>query len=130
MILNICVITPENIFLNQQVEEIILPTNTGQMGILSNHAPLITALDIGVMLFRKQKKWTSLILLGGFALIKQNKVTILVNEVETTQQIDKTRLQNEFVIAKQNLEQAINKKQKVEANFIFKRARARYQSIQ
>nr|QHD45113.1 ATP synthase epsilon chain [Codium fragile] len=130
MILNICVITPENIFLNQQVEEIILPTNTGQMGILSNHAPLITALDIGVMLFRKKKKWTSLILLGGFALIKQNKVTILVNQVESNDQSDKNLLKNEFLIAKKNFEEATNKKQKVEANFIYKRARARYQATQ
>nr|YP_009472701.1 ATP synthase CF1 subunit epsilon [Codium arenicola]ARO74379.1 ATP synthase CF1 subunit epsilon [Codium arenicola] len=130
MILNICVITPENIFLNQQVEEIILPTNTGQMGILSNHAPLITALDIGVMLYRQQKKWTSLILLGGFALIKRNKVTILVNEVETNSELDANVLQNQFLLAKQNFEKATNKKQKVEANFIYKRARARYQATQ
>nr|YP_009326885.1 ATP synthase epsilon chain [Codium simulans]ANJ70840.1 ATP synthase epsilon chain [Codium simulans] len=130
MILNICVITPENIVLNQQVEEIILPTNTGQMGILANHAPLITALDIGVMLYRQQKKWTSLILLGGFALIKQNQVTILVNEVETNSELDTNVLQNQFLIAKQNFEKATNKKQKVEANFIYKRARARYQATQ
>ena len=40
--------TPDRIFWNDQAEEIILPTNTGQMGVLTNHAPLITALDIGV----------------------------------------------------------------------------------
>jgi F-type H+-transporting ATPase subunit epsilon len=43
MTLQVCIMTPDQIFWNDQAEEIILPTNTGQMGVLSNHAPLITA---------------------------------------------------------------------------------------
>lgn len=128
MILNICVITPEEIFLDEQAEEIILPTNTGQMGVLSNHAPLITALDIGVMLVRQNKNWTSLVLMGGFALIKQNKITVLVNEVENEKMIDAAEAEINFSIAKQNFENANNAKEKVETNFIYKRARARLQA--
>ena len=75
--MQVCIMTPDRIFWNQQAEEIILPTNTGQMGVLKNHAPLMTALDIGVMLIRTKMEWTSVALLGGFALIKQNKVTVL-----------------------------------------------------
>ena len=52
MSMQVCIMTPDRIFWNQQAEEIILPTNTGQMGVLKNHAPLMTALDIGVMLIR------------------------------------------------------------------------------
>ena len=52
MTLQVCIMTPDRIFWNDQAEEIILPTNTGQMGVLTNHAPLITALDIGVTLIR------------------------------------------------------------------------------
>ena len=47
MTLQVCIMTPDRIFWNDQAEEIILPTNTGQMGVLSNNAPLINALDIG-----------------------------------------------------------------------------------
>lgn len=128
MTLNICIITPEEIFFNEEAEEIILPTNTGQMGVLSNHAPLITALDIGVMLIRQEKNWNSLVLMGGFALIKQNKVTVLVNEVETEDMIDAAEAESNFSIAKQNFENATNAKEKVETNFIYKRARARLQA--
>lgn len=49
MNLQVCIMTPDKIFWDEEVEEIILPTNTGQMGVLTKHAPLITALDIGVM---------------------------------------------------------------------------------
>ena len=121
--------TPDKIFFNQEAEEIILPTNTGQMGVLSNHAPLITALDIGVMLVRSQNTWTPLALMGGFALVKQNEVTVLVNEAESASTIDPNEAEKSFEAAKAKLEEATNQKQKVEATFAFKRERARYQVI-
>ena len=129
MILQVCVITPDQIFLNKEAEEIILPTNTGLMGVLRNHAPLITALEVGVMLFRVKKEWTSIALMGGFALVKQNKITLLVNEAESETTINPVEAEKAFNLAKQQLEDAQNQKQKVEANFAFKRARARYQVI-
>ena len=70
MSLQVCIMTPDRIFWNDQAEEIILPTNTGQMGVLENHAPLITALDIGVMLIRTKKDWISLASNGWFRFSK------------------------------------------------------------
>ena len=46
MSLKIRVITPDKIVWNTPAEEVILPSTTGQLGILSSHAPLITALEI------------------------------------------------------------------------------------
>jgi ATP synthase F1 epsilon subunit len=121
--------TPDKIFCNQKAEEIILPTNTGQMGVLTNHAPLITALEIGVMLMRTNKEWSSTALMGGFALVKQNQVTLLVNEAESKETINVQEAEEAFQKAKQKLEQAEGQKEKVEAMFSFKRARARYQVV-
>ena len=39
---------PNRIVWNSEVQEIILSTNSGRIGILPNHAPLLTALDIGI----------------------------------------------------------------------------------
>lgn len=121
--------TPDQIFWNDQAEEIILPTNTGQMGVLANHAPLITALDIGVMLIRTKKNWISLALMGGFALVKKNQITVLVNEAESVETIENEQAESAFNEAKIQLDKAEGQKQKVEANFVFKRARARYQVV-
>nr|YP_009105152.1 CF1 epsilon subunit of ATP synthase [Edaphochlorella mirabilis]AIT93722.1 CF1 epsilon subunit of ATP synthase [Edaphochlorella mirabilis] len=129
MSLQVCIMTPDRIFWNDQAEEIILPTNTGQMGVLTNHAPLITALDIGVMLIRSKNEWISIALMGGFALVKQNQITVLVNEAESAKTIELEEAENSFNAAKIKLEEAEGQKQKVEANFIFKRARARYQVV-
>lgn len=129
MVLQICVITPDQIFLDQKAEEVILPTNTGLMGVLTNHAPLITALEIGVMLIRVKKDWTPFALMGGFALVKQNQITVLVNEAESESTIDKIEAEESFALTKKRLDEAVDQKQKVEANFAFKRARARYQVV-
>lgn len=129
MALQVCVITPDQVFLNQEVEEVILPTNTGLMGVLTNHAPLITALEIGVMLIRVKKDWKPFALMGGFALVKQNQITVLVNEAESEATIDRAEAEQSFAITKQKFEEATDQKQKVEANFAFKRARARFQVV-
>ena len=55
MSLNVRVITPDKVVWDAAAEEIILPSSTGQLGILTDHAPLLTALDIGVM--RLKKRW-------------------------------------------------------------------------
>lgn len=121
--------TPDRIFWNQQAEEIILPTNTGQMGVLKNHAPLMTALDIGVMLIRTKVEWTSVALLGGFALVKQNKVTVLVNQAESPSTINAEQAEKTYQEAQRQWVEATGAKEKVEANFALKRARARLQLV-
>jgi len=127
MSLQVCIMAPDRIFWNEEAKEIILPTNTGQMGVLTNHTPLITGLDIGVMLVRTGTEWVPMALMGGFALIKENKVTILVNEAELGSNIDMELAETEYLAAKEALEKADGRKAKIESNLNFKRARARYQ---
>jgi ATP synthase F1 epsilon subunit len=129
MSLQICIMTPERLFWNGQSDEIILPTNTGEMGVLKNHAPLITGLDVGAMLLRTAEGWNSFAIMGGFGIIGQNRVILLVNEAEFPETIDPQEAETDLTNAKENLEQAQGTKQRVEANFAFKRAKARYQVV-
>jgi F-type H+-transporting ATPase subunit epsilon len=129
MSLQVTILTPERPFWNGQAEEIILPTETGEMGVLKNHAPIITGLDVGAMLIRTKEQWKSVAVMGGFAVVKRNQVTILANEAESSETINAEAAKNEFELAKTNLEKAAGVKQKVEANFTFKRAKARFQVV-
>jgi ATP synthase F1 epsilon subunit len=129
MSLQITILTPQRPFWNGQAEEIILPTETGEMGVLKNHAPIITGLDVGAMLVRTNQEWSSYAIMGGFALVKQNQVTILANEAEASEKINAEEAQAAFETAKLNLEKAEGVKEKVEANFAYKRAKARYQVV-
>ena len=118
--------TPDQIFWDNNAEEIILPTNTGQMGVLPKHAPLITALDIGVMSIRQTNTWTFFALMNGFASIQNDLVTVLVNAAEAKQSIDAVQAEKEYIETQNHLEKATDEKQKVEAQLAFKRARSRY----
>jgi F-type H+-transporting ATPase subunit epsilon len=126
MSLQVCIMTPDKIFWDEQAEEIILPTNTGQMGVLSKHAPLITALDIGVMSIRQNNSWTFVALMNGFASIQNDQVTILVNSAESKQTIDINQAEKDFLEAQDRVNNAVDEKEKVEAVLAFKRARARF----
>lgn len=129
MSLQISILTPQRPFWNGQAEEIILTTESGDMGVLKNHASLITGLDVGAMLIRTKDEWNSYAIIGGFALIKDNQVTILANEAESAENIDSEEAQSALEIAKANLEKAEGIKEKVEANFNYKRAKARFQVV-
>jgi F-type H+-transporting ATPase subunit epsilon len=118
--------TPDKIFWDEEAEEIILPTNTGQMGVLTKHAPLITALDIGVMSIRQNNSWNFIALMNGFASIKNDKVTILVNSAESKETIDNNKAEKEFLEAQDRVNTVTDEKEKVEAILAFKRARARF----
>jgi F0F1-type ATP synthase epsilon subunit len=72
MNLQVCIMTPDEIFWNEQAEEIILPTNTGQMGVLTNHAPIITFRHWCYVNPYKQRL-DICCTYGGFALVKQNQ---------------------------------------------------------
>jgi len=123
---------PDRVFWNATANEIILPTNTGQMGILTNHTPLITGLDIGVMLVREENsknEWISMALMGGFALVQENTVTILVNDAELATSVNSDEAEKAFIEAQTAFEKAESRKEKIETSLTFKRARARLQLV-
>ena len=120
---------PNRIVWNSEVQEIILSTNSGQIGILPNHAPLLTALDIGIIKIRLNGQWSTMALMGGFAMINSNQMTILVNEAEKAIEINPQEAQETFQIAQNRLAQAEGRKQVIEANLTLKRAKARLEAI-
>nr|YP_009920773.1 ATP synthase CF1 epsilon subunit [Woodwardia japonica]QMS48622.1 ATP synthase CF1 epsilon subunit [Woodwardia japonica] len=128
MVLNLRVMAPNRIVWNSEVWEIISSTSSGQVGILPNHAPLLTALDMGVSKIRHDGQWSSMALMGGFAMIDDNQVTILVNEAERATEIDPDEARISFQTAQADLAKAEGKKRVIEANSAFKRAKARLEA--
>ena len=88
MSLQVRVIAPDKTVWESEADEVILPSTTGQLGILGGHAPLLSALDTGVMRVRPGKEWVPIALMGGFAEVDNDLVTILVNGAERGADID------------------------------------------
>jgi F-type H+-transporting ATPase subunit epsilon len=128
MALHISIIAPDRTVWDSNAEEVILPSSTGQLGILRGHAPLLTALDIGVMRVRTDKDWTPIVLLGGIAEVENDELTILVNGAEEGASINKQEAQKELEEATIRFNEAESSKNRIEATQNLRKARARAQA--
>jgi len=129
MTLKLCVLNPNRIILDSEVKEIILSTNSGQIGILPNHTPIATAVDIGLLRIRINDQWLRVALMGGFARIGNNEIIILGNDAEISTDIDPQEAQEALEIAEANLRKAKGKRQLIEANLALRRARTRVEAV-
>jgi len=128
MSLHVNIIAPDRNVWDSNAEEVILPSSTGQLGILKGHAPLLTALDIGVMRVRVDKDWVPVVLMGGFAEVENDELTILVNGAEEGSKINKEEAQKNLEIMTARFNEAETSKEKIEATQNLRKARARVQA--
>ncbi|MEC9029047.1 MAG: ATP synthase F1 subunit epsilon [Cyanobacteriota bacterium] len=131
MSLTLRVLAPDQSVFDGTAEEVILPSTTGLIGILPGHISLVTALDIGVMRVRTNGAWNSIALMGGFAEVEADDVTVLVNGAELGKSIDATTAEAELEQAKAKVNQMEGQEpstEKIKAQQNFNRARARVQA--
>ena len=88
------IITHERIVFEGEVDELVLQTKGGQIGILKDHVPLTTALDIGVTKAKIGDKYKYFATMGGIFQFKDNTATILTAVCEDGCDIDVTRANN------------------------------------
>jgi F-type H+-transporting ATPase subunit epsilon len=126
MALQVRVITPGQTVLDDSVEEVILPSSSGQVGILSGHAPLLTALESGVLRIRTND-WENIAITDGFAEVEENVVKVLVNAATKGADIDLEEARKAFEAAKTTFENTSSENGKAyfDARQEFKRTRAR-----
>lgn len=131
MPLTVRVIAPDKTVWDSSAEEVILPSTTGQLGILTGHAPLLTALETGVLRVRSDKNWVPIAVMGGFAEVEKNEVTVLVNGAERGESIDLESAKAAYAEAEEKFakaDQGDSKQDKLQATQALKRARARLQA--
>ena len=85
------VVSPEGNVLKEEVEFVVLPGEAGEIGILPNHAPLIAALDSGVIRYTMQGLTKRMAISGGFFEVVENKATVLADTAEPGEMIDLDR---------------------------------------
>src|SRR5437588_7968872 len=99
------IVTPDRLVVNDTAEEIQIPGKSGYLGILPGHAPLITELAVGEIAYRAGGQLKRLAVAWGFAEILPNKVTILAETAERAEEIDVQRAQS----ARQQAEEDLRK---------------------
>lgn len=85
------IVTPEKRLVATEVDEVTAPGIWGEFGALPNHTPYLVQLDIGVLSYRigSGRYFTSVI--GGYAEVGPDKVTVLAEIAERAEDIDADR---------------------------------------
>lgn len=98
------VVTPEKTVFEQDEISIVAPGSQGYLGILTNHAPLITALIPGKLTVADAAdKTQEYALSGGFIEVSHNVVTILADSIEALNEIDLERARKAEQRAREHL---------------------------
>jgi F-type H+-transporting ATPase subunit epsilon len=88
------IVTPEKVFYEAEIKSLVAPGTEGYLGILSHHAPLITALKPGKIQFCDADDRVHILAVSaGFLEVSDNKATLLADAVERAEDIDIERAQ-------------------------------------
>ncbi len=130
MSLNVRIIAPDRTVWDQSADEVILPATSGQLGILSGHAPLLTAISTGVMRVRAAGQWSAIAVMGGFAEVEKDEVTILVNRAERGETVDRSAAESAQAAADKVLAESTDKEARIQAKIDRQRATALLQAAE
>jgi len=99
-------VTPDRTIVHDDVDEVVLPGEEGDFGVLPGHAPMLAALRIGPMWYRKGDDKAYAFVAGGVAEVVGDRVTVLAQVAERAEDIDLARAE----AAKRRAEETIAQK--------------------
>lgn len=109
MVLNVTISAPNQSPWTTLAQKVIITSTTGQIGILSGHASMVTTVDIGMLLIETlENEWIPIISFNGIGVVNKNDLQILVNNYEMTPKITEQAAEEELRKALENLEDTSN----------------------
>lgn len=97
------IITAERVVYSDEVEAVMAPGIEGDLGILPHHVALMTILRPGELMIRKDGEENYLAVTGGFLEVMDNKVSILADAAERSEEIDEKRAQEAVMRAEERI---------------------------
>ncbi|MFU8819826.1 MAG: F0F1 ATP synthase subunit epsilon [Desulfurivibrio sp.] len=108
------IVTPKGAVLSEQVEMVTAPGYAGVFGVLANHAPLLSTIKVGTLVYKQGGHDQTVMVSGGFCEVSSNKVTFLVESAERGGEIDVDRALRAKERAEKRLAEAVAQKEKVD----------------
>lgn len=108
MKLQLEIITPLKSVLKEEVDEIILPTETGEITILPNHVDLVSKIKTGEITIKRAGKPSFFAVTGGFLEVNHNNVTILADYAVRAEDIEIAKAKEAQERAKEKLRQKVS----------------------
>jgi F-type H+-transporting ATPase subunit epsilon len=107
--MHLTIITPEKTVLKEEIDELLVPTIKGQIGILPHHINLVTQIVPGEMIIKFNKKERFYAVTGGFLEVNRDKITVLADYAEHAQEIDALKAHE----AQKRAEDILSKKREI-----------------
>jgi F-type H+-transporting ATPase subunit epsilon len=121
--------TPTRLVVSGEADEVVVPGTEGSFGVLPGHAPLLSLLGTGEVMYRTGREEHYLAVSGGFAEVGPDHVTILTQTAEHPEEIDLARARAAGERAEQRLRAAAVEETDVDrAMSALARARVRLQT--
>ncbi len=124
------IITAERVVYSDEVDVVVAPGIEGELGILPHHAPLMTSLQPGEIRVRKDGEEVFMAVSGGFLEVMANKVTILADAAERSEEIDEARVQEAMKRAQEQLAMRSSDMDLERAVAAIRRSQARLKVVQ
>jgi F-type H+-transporting ATPase subunit epsilon len=86
--LELQVVTPDRLLVQEMVDEVQVPGRNGYLGVLPGHAPLLSELQMGELSYRQGSRWTYLAVFWGFVEVLPDRVIVLAEMAERGEEID------------------------------------------
>lgn len=82
-------VSPEKLVFSGDVEQVDVPGAEGDFGVLAGHAPFVTTLRPGILTVHGEKGEQQMVVLGGFAEVSAEGLTVLADVAEAMADIDR-----------------------------------------
>ena len=123
------IVTPEKQLVSEEVDQVNVPGTEGDMGILYDHAPILTVLRSGQLSYEKEGKTVVLVVSGGYLEVTDNRVTVMAETGEFLKEIDRERAERAQAEAEKRLgETDISEEEYIETQKKLFRAIARLEN--
>lgn len=119
------IVTPEKKVLSEQVDIVMAPGEEGEFGVLPNHIPFLSKLKVGELRFRVGASTRFVAVMGGFAEVLPDHVTILATAAEEATEIDVIRAKAARERAERRINEAKDRMEFTRAQAALQRAMAR-----
>jgi F-type H+-transporting ATPase subunit epsilon len=113
--LHLQVATPERQLVDEQVARAEIPGKDGYLGILPDHAPLLSELGAGVLTYSSDSQERLLAIEGGFVEVLNNEVRVLAERAEFGQEIDFEQARQQLAEAQQAILEPVDAAQSQDA---------------
>ncbi|MDI6890067.1 MAG: F0F1 ATP synthase subunit epsilon [Thermodesulfovibrionales bacterium] len=100
------IVTPDGLVFSDDVDEVTAAGSEGEFGVLPGHAPFLTTLKIGMLIYKKGNEVKYVFVNSGYAEVGPDKVVVLADSAEKAEDIDVERAKAAMKRAEERLKKA------------------------